>query len=68
LEEEDKEKRELIYEFWMMQENGIPVSKKYTMDDSLDDMRYEYHKLKHECDVKDKVRMGWNMFTMVDQI
>lgn len=66
LKEEDKEKRELIYEFWLMEQDGIPISKKYTMEDSLDEMRFEYHKIKSECDVKDKVRVAWNMFSCVN--
>jgi hypothetical protein len=38
------------------------------MDDDLDELRFEYHKVKSESDVKEKVRIGWNMFSCVNSI
>lgn len=66
--EEQKEKRELIYEFWLMEQNKVPVSKKYTLDDDLAEMRFEYSKLKSEEDIKSKVRTGWNMFQCANSL
>lgn len=56
-EEEKKEKMELIYEFWAMEKTGHPVSKKYDQDSNIDEMRFEYHRLKGEEDLKTKVKV-----------
>ncbi len=66
--EEAKEKRELMYEFWLMEKQGIPVSKKYNIDDNIDEMRFEYHRLKSEGDIRDKIKLGWSMFSCVNSI
>jgi hypothetical protein len=67
-EQEKREKKELIYEFWKMEKNGIPVSKKWTQEDNIFEMRFEYHKLKSETDLKEKVKFIWNIFTMFNGI
>jgi len=67
-EEETKEKRELIYEFWLMEKQGIPVSKKYLVVDNIDEMRFEYHRLKSEGDIRDKIKLGWSLFSCVSSI
>jgi hypothetical protein len=68
LDEEMKEKRELIWELFKMEKDGHPVGKRYTMNDDLDEIRFDYHKLKSEDDVKEKVRIGWNMFSCVNSL
>lgn len=67
-EEELKEKRELIYEFWLMEKNGIPVSKKYEITDDIDEMRFEYHRLKSEGDIRDKIKLGWSVFSSINSV
>ena len=67
-EEIMKEKRELIYELWKMDRDGLPVSKRFTMEDSIDELRFEYHKLNQECDVNEKVRIGWSMFSCFNSV
>jgi hypothetical protein len=66
--EELKEKRELVYEFWVMEKQGIPVSRKYTAEDNIDEMRFEYHRLKSEGDIKDKIKIGWSAFSLVNNL
>lgn len=66
--EELKEKRELLYEFWLMEKDGMPVAKKYTPADDIDEMRFEYHKLKSEIDINDKVKLGWTMFSGINNL
>lgn len=67
-EQEKREKKELIYEFWKMEKNGIPVSKKWTQEDNIFEMRFEYYKLRSETNLQEKVRFIWNLFTMFNGI
>jgi hypothetical protein len=61
-DEEMKEKKELIYALYVMEQDGHPVSKRYTMDDDIFEMRFEYNKLKNEDDLKTKVQSAWDWF------
>jgi hypothetical protein len=64
-----REKKELVYElFFMETKEKLPVSKRWTMADDLDEMRFEYNKLKSEKTIKEKVLMGWNMFATVNSL
>lgn len=64
--QEEREKKELIYEMWKLDKNGFPVTKKWSMEDDIYEMRFEYHKLKSESDLKDKVNFTWNIFSSMN--
>lgn len=80
--EELKEKKELIYNFGVLErEYDIPIrytkkkfgtdvfySKKYTVDDDLDEMRFEYYKIRSEEDVRVRVNKAWGTFMMINNI
>lgn len=51
-----------------MEQNKVPVSKKYTLDNDFAEMRFKYSKLKSEKDIKSKVRTGWNMFQCANSL
>jgi hypothetical protein len=65
---EEMEKQELLYQFYMMHQTGVPLRKVFTEKDSLDEMRFEYHKLRSETDINDKVKLGWNLFSAGNSI
>ena len=41
-----KQKRELIYELWCFEKKGYPASKRYTTEDSIEEMTIEYELIK----------------------
>lgn len=61
-DQELKEKRELLYQFHLMEKDNLKPSKKFTLEDPLDEMRFEYHRLKNEGEVLDKIQFGWSVF------
>lgn len=50
------EKREILYQLSRLESKGIPVSQRFTMSDSLDDMRAELERLKLDREVDLSVR------------
>lgn len=66
--QEELEKRQIMWHLYMMQKAGYPVSKKYTMEDSLYEMRFEYEKSRQEGIIKDKSDQWWERFITVHEL
>lgn len=61
IEEEQNEKQEILYQLERLEAKGIRLSKKYSMQSDLDDMRSEYHRLKREKEVGASIRFQRRM-------
>lgn len=55
LADEMAEKREYLYMFRKMEEFGYRIVKRFTMSDNLDDMRFEYYRLKKDQEEASKL-------------
>lgn len=67
-QEEEKEKREYIYHFFLLEKQGYKISKKYGLEDSIDEMRYEYFNIKKNVSIDSKVDFWWNGFATINNI
>ena len=50
----------------MMEKKGIPISKKYTMQDDVHEMQFEYVRARQEEKLQDKVCKYWNTFSALN--
>lgn len=66
--EEEKEKKDYLYQFYLMERQGFKISKKYTIEDSIDEMRYEYTQVKKEETINSKVDFWWEIFATTNTI
>lgn len=65
IEEEQTEKQEILYQLERLESKGIRLSKKFTMQSELDEMRSEYHRLKREKEVGASIRFQRRMLIAV---
>lgn len=42
---EEEEKRSLVYRLWMLEQEGLRLSRRWSVDDDLDELRFEYQNL-----------------------
>lgn len=61
-------KREIRWFLYQMQNSGIPVSKKFTLDDDLEEMKFEAKKLKDQWNLKNSSRSTWTLFMTANKI
>lgn len=61
-------KREIKWFLYNMQTSGIPVSKEYTYDDDLEDMKFEAKKLKDQWNLTNTSRSTWTLFMTANKI
>lgn len=58
------EKRELIYEFYLMQQRyNITSRREFTEKDSLDEMRYEFLRTENQIRINRKTERNWKLFS-----
>ena len=50
-EEIMQQKKEMLYQFERLEKKGIPIMKKFTMNSSLDEMKYEYERIKKQREI-----------------
>ncbi len=62
-ERELLEKRNILWQLFLSQKQGYPVSKAYTEKDSLFEMRFELEKSREEGYITEKVDNWWTNFT-----
>ena len=51
------EKQEYLFKLDRLEKQGYRVSRKYTLASNLDDIRYEYDRIKRQRDVEKSIRM-----------
>ena len=51
------EKQDLLYKLDKLERQGYRISRKYTLASNLDDIRYEFNKVKRQRDVEKSIRM-----------
>ena len=56
LEEIAAEKQELLYRLDRLKENGFKPSREYTMKNSLEDIKFEYERLKKQRDINKSIK------------
>ena len=56
----EEEKRELLYKFEVLERRGVPV-RKFTMRDDLDEIKYEYERIKKKREVENSVKFSRKM-------
>ena len=56
----EEEKRELLYKFEVLERRGIPV-RKFTIHDDLDEMKYEYDRIKKKREVENSIKFSRKM-------
>jgi len=61
-------KRELKWFLYQMQNSGIPVSREYTYEDDLEEMKFEAKKLKDQWDLKQTSRSTWTIFMTANNV
>ena len=57
-EEIMQQKKEMLYQFERLEKKGIPVMKKFTMNSSLDEMKYEYERIKKQREIDIAVKFS----------
>jgi hypothetical protein len=60
-EEIQREKQNLLFKLNRLEKAGYKTSRKYTMASNLDDMKYEFNKVKRECDVEKSIKFQRKM-------
>lgn len=53
--DEMREREQLLYEFHRLEQEGVPMTKKFDRKSDLDAMRFEYHKLTSDQSIKSGV-------------
>ena len=51
------EKQDLLYKLDRLEKQGYRISRKYTLASNLDDIRYEYNKVKRQRDVEKSIKL-----------
>ena len=59
--DESKEKQDLIFKLQRMKRRGVPISKHFTTDDSLRDIKEEFLLLKREKDLQGSIKFQSDM-------
>ena len=57
----EEEKLELLYKFEELERRGIKIPRKFTTRDDLEEIRYEYNKLKKRREVENGVKFSRKM-------
>lgn len=60
-EAEKKEKEDLLYKFEKMRRLGIPLNKKFNFSSNLDEMRFEYNKIKAQRESEASIKFQKKM-------
>ena len=60
-EEIQREKKNLLFKLNRLEKAGYKTSRKYTMASNLDDMKFEFNKVKRECDVEKSIKFQRKM-------
>ena len=60
-DEINQQKREILFQFERLEKKGCYFGKRFTMDSSLDEMKYEYEKLKNQRDADSAVKFYRNV-------
>lgn len=60
-----REKQDLLFKLNRLQQRGMPISRKYTMSSSLDDVRTEFLSLKAQRDIQNSVKFQRKMMMAV---
>ena len=55
-----EEKREMLYKFEVLERRGVPV-RKFTVHDDLDEMKYEYERIRKKREVEGSIRFSRKM-------
>ena len=61
LEDLIEEKKKLLYEFERLKKRGIPISKQFSLASNLDEMKYEFEKVKKQREVENAVAFSRKM-------
>tara|TARA_Y100000385_G_scaffold234513_1_gene247828 strand:- start:2829 stop:4379 length:1551 start_codon:yes stop_codon:yes gene_type:complete len=61
LEAEKKEKEDLLYKFEKMRRLGIPINKKFNFSSNIEEMRFEYNKIKEQRECEASVKFQKKM-------
>ena len=59
-EEIERQKRAILYELERLEKRGVFLNKKFTMNSSLEEMKYEYEKLKNQKDIDSAIKFYRN--------
>ena len=65
LEDIIEEKKKLLYEFERMKKRGIPMSKQFSLASNIEEMRYEFDKIKKQREVENSVMFSRKMLMAV---
>ena len=60
-EAEKKEKEDLLYKFEKMRRLGIPINKKFNFSSNIEEMRFEYNKIKEQRECEASVKFQKKM-------
>jgi len=60
-EAEKKEKEDLLYKFEKMRRLGIPLNKKFNFSSNIDEMRFEYNKIKAQRESESSIKFQKKM-------
>ena len=60
-EEIQREKQNLLFKLNRLEKAGYRTSRKYTMASNLEDMKFEFNKVKRECDVEKSIKFQRKM-------
>ena len=61
LEDLIEEKKKLLYEFERLKKRGIPISKQFSLASNLDEMKYEFEKVKKQREVENAIAFSRKM-------
>ena len=61
LEDIIEEKKKLLYEFERMQKRGVPISKQFSLASNLEEMKFEYDKIKKQREIDNSVMFSRKM-------
>lgn len=64
-EEVEQQKREIMYQFERLEKKGVFLPKKMTMDMALEDMKYEYEKIRSQRETDNAVKFYRNALMAV---
>ena len=62
------EKRKIRWYLYQMEQSGIPVSKRYELEDDIEEMKFEAAKLKKQSELKHSSKTTWSLFCMGNEI
>ena len=65
LEDEQRQKQKYLFQLMRFRRQGIPITKRYTMENSLEEIKEEMMLLKQEVDLQDSVETCRNLVIML---